>query len=51
LTGREAEVLRAASNGGAVADIAKAAILSEGTVRNYLSAAVARPVAGPEPRP
>lgn len=42
LTGREAEVLRAASNGGTVADIAKAAILSEGTVRNYLSAAMAK---------
>ena len=42
LTEREADVLRAASNGGTVADIAKAAILSEGTVRNYLSAAMAK---------
>ncbi|MBT2530679.1 response regulator transcription factor [Arthrobacter sp. ISL-48] len=42
LTEREAEVLRAASKGGTVADIARAAILSEGTVRNYLSAAMAK---------
>ncbi|MBT2587427.1 response regulator [Arthrobacter sp. ISL-95] len=42
LTDREAEVLRAASGGGTVADIAKAAMLSEGTVRNYLSAAMAK---------
>ncbi|MFJ6536561.1 response regulator [Paenarthrobacter sp. NPDC091711] len=42
LTEREAEVLRAASDGGTVADIAKAAMLSEGTVRNYLSAAMAK---------
>ncbi|WP_159707860.1 response regulator [Arthrobacter sp. 18067] len=42
LTEREADVLRAASDGGTVADIAKAAMLSEGTVRNYLSAAMAK---------
>jgi two-component system response regulator DesR len=42
LTEREAEVLRAASDGGTVADIAKTASLSEGTVRNYLSAAMAK---------
>ncbi|UXM93130.1 response regulator [Paenarthrobacter sp. JL.01a] len=42
LTEREAEVLRAASDGGTVADIAKAAALSEGTVRNYLSSAMAK---------
>jgi two-component system response regulator DesR len=42
LSEREADVLRAASGGGTVADIAKAAILSEGTVRNYLSAAMAK---------
>jgi len=42
LTEREAEVLKAASDGGTVADIAKAAMLSEGTVRNYLSAAMAK---------
>jgi two-component system response regulator DesR len=42
LTEREAEVLNAASDGGTVADIAKSAMLSEGTVRNYLSAAMAK---------
>ncbi|MBT8160079.1 MULTISPECIES: response regulator [Arthrobacter] len=42
LTDREAEVLKAASDGGTVANIAKAAMLSEGTVRNYLSAAMAK---------
>lgn len=42
LTEREADVLRAAADGGTVADIAKAAMLSEGTVRNYLSAAMAK---------
>jgi two-component system response regulator DesR len=42
LTEREGEVLKAASDGGTVADIAKSAMLSEGTVRNYLSAAMAK---------
>lgn len=42
LTERETEVLRAAADGGTVADIAKTAVLSEGTVRNYLSAAMAK---------
>ncbi|WP_431230384.1 response regulator transcription factor [Paenarthrobacter nicotinovorans] len=42
LTEREVEVLKAASDGGTVADIARAAMLSEGTVRNYLSAAMAK---------
>ncbi|MHC6220161.1 response regulator transcription factor [Arthrobacter sp. MMS24-S77] len=42
LTEREGDVLKAASDGGTVADIAKAAMLSEGTVRNYLSAAMAK---------
>ncbi|MGO4249706.1 response regulator [Paenarthrobacter sp. RAF54_2] len=42
LTERETEVLRAAAAGGTVADIARTAILSEGTVRNYLSAAMAK---------
>ncbi|MFF2844165.1 response regulator transcription factor [Paenarthrobacter sp. NPDC057981] len=42
LTERESEVLKAASDGGTVADIARAAALSEGTVRNYLSAAMAK---------
>ncbi len=42
LTEREGEVLKAASHGGTVADISKSAMLSEGTVRNYLSAAMAK---------
>jgi two-component system response regulator DesR len=42
LTLRETDVLRAAAAGGTVADIAKAATLSEGTVRNYLSASMAK---------
>jgi two-component system, NarL family, response regulator DesR len=42
LTGRERDVLVAARGGTTVADIAKALFLSEGTVRNYLSAAIAK---------
>jgi two-component system response regulator DesR len=42
LTGRERDVLVAAREGATVADIAKALFLSEGTVRNYLSAAIAK---------
>ncbi|PZS15990.1 MAG: DNA-binding response regulator [Pseudonocardiales bacterium] len=42
LTPRETEVLRTARDGGTVADIAAALHLSEGTVRNYLSAAIAK---------
>jgi two-component system response regulator DesR len=42
LTDREADALRAAEDGGTVADIARALILSEGTVRNYLSAAIGK---------
>jgi two-component system, NarL family, response regulator DesR len=42
LTDREADVLRAAETGGTVADIARALMLSEGTVRNYLSAAIGK---------
>ena len=42
LTDREAEVLKAASDGGTVADIARVSMLSEGTVRNYLSAEMAK---------
>jgi two-component system response regulator DesR len=42
LTDREAEVLRAASDGGTVADIARVLHLSEGTVRNHLSAAIGK---------
>ncbi|WP_326698840.1 response regulator transcription factor [Streptomyces sp. NBC_01754] len=42
LTAREAEVLELASDGAPVADIAERASLSQGTVRNYLSAAVSK---------
>jgi two-component system response regulator DesR len=42
LTGRESDVLRAAREGGTVADIARALHLSEGTVRNHLSAAIGK---------
>jgi two-component system response regulator DesR len=42
LTSRESDVLRAARDGGTVADIAKSLQLSEGTVRNHLSAAIGK---------
>lgn len=42
LTPREADVLRVARTGGTVADIAGALGLSEGTVRNHLSAAIGK---------
>lgn len=42
LTSGEADVLRAALDGGTVADIARATHLSEGTVRNYLSRAIGK---------
>jgi two-component system response regulator DesR len=42
LTDREHDVLRSASDGGTVADIAKTLRLSEGTVRNHLSAAIGK---------
>jgi two-component system, NarL family, response regulator DesR len=42
LTSRETDVLRAAQEGGTVADIAKSLHLSEGTVRNHLSAAIGK---------
>ena len=42
LTGRERDVLVAARDGATVADIASRLFLSEGTVRNYLSAAIAK---------
>jgi two-component system response regulator DesR len=42
LTPRESDVLRAARDGGTVADIAAALGLSEGTVRNHLSAAIGK---------
>ena len=42
LTNRECDVLRAASEGATAADIAERLYLSEGTVRNYLSTAIAK---------
>jgi two-component system response regulator DesR len=42
LSAREADVLRAAADGATVADIARSLFLSEGTVRNYLSAAIGK---------
>jgi two-component system response regulator DesR len=42
LTDREADVLRSAEDGGTVADIARSLNLSEGTVRNYLSASIGK---------
>ena len=42
LTEREQDVLVSAADGGTVADIARATCLGEGTVRNYLSAAMGK---------
>jgi two-component system response regulator DesR len=42
LTEREGDVLRAARDGGTVADLAASLHLSEGTVRNHLSAAIGK---------
>ncbi|GAB3570002.1 response regulator transcription factor [Amycolatopsis endophytica] len=42
LTPREHEVLLAASDGGTVSDVARRLHLSEGTVRNHLSAAIGK---------
>ena len=42
LTSREQDVLRVARGGSTVADIAVRLFLSEGTVRNYLSAAIGK---------
>jgi two-component system response regulator DesR len=42
LTHRELDVLRVASQGSTTAEIAAALCLSEGTVRNYLSRAIAK---------
>jgi two-component system response regulator DesR len=42
LTARETEVLRASRGGDTVADVAAALHLSEGTVRNHLSAAIGK---------
>lgn len=45
LTERETDVLVAARSGGSIADIAKIVHLSEGTVRNHLSAAIGKTTA------
>ncbi len=42
LTERERDVLRAARDGGTVSDVSKQLHLSEGTVRNHLSAAIGK---------
>ena len=42
LTARERDVLVAARDGSTVADIAARLYLTEGTVRNYLSAAISK---------
>lgn len=42
LTDRERDVLRVASSGGTIADVARALSLSQGTVRNHLSAAIGK---------
>jgi two-component system, NarL family, response regulator DesR len=42
LTDREREVLRVASGGGTIADVARELVLSQGTVRNHLSAAIGK---------
>ncbi|MEO7061971.1 MAG: response regulator transcription factor [Lapillicoccus sp.] len=42
LTQRETEVLRAARAGGSVSDIAASVFLTEGTVRNHLSASIGK---------
>lgn len=46
LTERETEVLAAAAQGGATSAIARSVFLSEGTVRNHLSAAMGKLGAG-----
>ena len=42
LTPRECDVLRAAAGGATAVEVAKAVHLSESTVRNYLSATIAK---------
>ena len=42
LTGRERDVLAAARHGATISDIAGRLFLSEGTIRNYLSSAIAK---------
>jgi two-component system response regulator DesR len=46
LSERETEVLAAAAGGGSTAAVAAATFLSEGTVRNHLSAAIGKLGAG-----
>jgi two-component system response regulator DesR len=46
LSGRETEVLAASADGASVAQVAKRLFLSEGTVRNHLSAAIQKLHAG-----
>ena len=46
LSGREAQVLAASANGASVAAVARRLSLSEGTVRNHLSAAIQKLNAG-----
>lgn len=46
LTERETEVLRAARDGASVAVISERVFLSEGTVRNHLSSAIGKTLAG-----
>lgn len=45
LTGRERDVLVAARDGASIAEVAGRLFLSEGTVRNYLSAAITKTAA------
>jgi two-component system response regulator DesR len=42
LTDRERDVLRVASTGGTIADVARTLSLSQGTVRNHLSSAIGK---------
>jgi two-component system response regulator DesR len=42
LTDRERDVLRVASSGGTIADVARILSLSQGTVRNHLSSAIGK---------
>jgi two-component system response regulator DesR len=42
LTDRERDVLRVASDGGTIADVARMLSLSQGTVRNHLSSAIGK---------
>lgn len=42
LTDRERDVLRVASDGGTIADVARILLLSQGTVRNHLSSAIGK---------